>query len=342
MNSNLIVLIPDRIKLPASVEYGILGDNVELLAPEAVHIREIRDDIWRSADAIIAWHDLYFSADLIWKLDNCKVLVRAGVGFDNVDLRAAGAKGIPVCNVPDYGTNDVADHALSFLLTLARGLSAFNRNNRISNEHWHWQSAGQLSRLTGKTLGIVGLGRIGTAVAMRARAFGLQVKFFDPYIQDGYDKAIGVIRCDALPELLADSDIISMHTPLTDETKGMVNAEFFSNMKDGAVFINTARGPIMDLDALSDALHSGKIRAAGLDVLPQEPPERAHPLIQAWQNGDDWLVDRLIITPHAAFYCAEAYHELREKAALEAKRVLSGEKPRNCVNLELLTPGGRA
>ena len=337
-----IILIPDRLTPPADIEQNVFGPTVEVLVPAATHTSQISGEIWAKADAILAWHDLVFTREVIAKIERCKVLVRVGVGFDNVDLRAAGAKGIPVCNVPDYGTNDVADHALSFLLTLARGLFAFNRNARISNDHWHWQGAGQLNRLAGKVLGIVGLGRIGTAVAMRAKTFGLQVKFFDPYIRDGYDKAVGVTRCDSLPELLVDADIISIHTPLTDETTGMVNSEFFSNMKDGAIFINTARGQIMDLGALTDALHSGKVRAAGLDVLPQEPPERGHPLIQAWQNGDEWLVDRLIITPHAAFYCEEACHELREKAALEAKRVLRGEKPRNCVNLDMLISGSFA
>jgi len=173
-----IVLIPDRLTPPADIEEKVFGAKVEMLVATARHTSQISDEIWAKADAILAWHDLAFTPEVIAKIVRCKVLVRVGAGFDNVDLLAAGAKGIPVCNVPDYGTNDVADHALSFLLTLARGLPAFNRNARISNEHWHWQGAGQLNRLAGQVLGIVGLGRIGTAVAMRAKAFGLQVIFF--------------------------------------------------------------------------------------------------------------------------------------------------------------------
>jgi len=181
-------------------------------------------------------------------------------------------------------------------------------------------------------LGIIGLGRIGTATALRAKAFGMRVVFYDPYIPDGQDKALGVTRCYELADLLAQADVVSIHTPLTSETRGMANAAFFSMLKPGAIFINTARGAIVDLDALTEALRSGQVGAAGLDVLPQEPPDPDHPLIRAWRARESWIAYRLIITPHAAFYCEEAYREMRMKAALEAKRVLAGQKPRNCVN----------
>jgi len=327
-----IVLIPDRLRPPADVEQEVFGPEVRILTPCALHTSEISDEVWASVDAILAWHELQFTADVIAKLERCQVIVRVGVGFDNVDLEAAGRQGIMVCNIPDYGTADVADHAIGLMLALARGIYAFSEQVRASNDNWHWNAAGTLHRLADATLGIIGLGRIGTATALRAKAFGMRVVFYDPYIPDGQDKALGVTRCYELADLLAQADVVSIHTPLTSETRGMANAAFFSMLKPGAIFINTARGAIVDLDALTEALRSGQVGAAGLDVLPQEPPDPDHPLIRAWRARESWIAYRLIITPHAAFYCEEAYREMRMKAALEAKRVLAGQKPRNCVN----------
>ncbi len=332
MKDSLVVLIPDRLPPPADVEQEVFGDGVQILTPCALHSSEISNEVWSSVDAILIWHDLQLTADVIAKLERCRVIVRVGVGFDNVDLEAAGKQAIPVCNVPDYGTADVADHAIALMLSLTRGINAFSEQVLASNDNWHWNAAGILYRLANATMGIIGLGRIGTATALRAKAFGMRVTFYDPYIPDGQDKALGITRCHELGDLLSQANVISIHTPLTSETRGMVNAAFLSQLKQGAIFINTARGPIIDLDALTEALRSGRLHAAGLDVLPQEPPDPEYPLFRAWRTREPWIAHRLIITPHAAFYCEEAYREMREKAALEAKRVLEGKKPHNCIN----------
>ncbi|MBN2012324.1 C-terminal binding protein [candidate division KSB1 bacterium] len=333
---NKKVLIPDRLDTAPDIERDIFGPYVEILTPCVKHSSEIEDTVWSQTDAILAWHELKYDEQLIEKLDNCKVIVRVGVGFDNVDLKAAGHKGIYVCNVPDYGTTDVADHAMALMLMLSRGVYAFSEQVRISNDYWEWEAAGTLHRVSGATLGIIGLGRIGIATALRAKSFGMNVIYYDPYIPDGRDKALGVTRCDELSDLLSQSDIVTIHTPLTDETRNMASFPFFASMKKGALFINVARGPIVNLDALMDALKFGALRAVGLDVMPEEPPNPDHPLIRTWRDRENWIANRLVMTPHAAFYCHEAYQEMRMKAAMEAKRILNGQPPRNCVNREWL------
>jgi lactate dehydrogenase-like 2-hydroxyacid dehydrogenase len=334
------VLVPDRLAPPADVENEAMNGEAEFILCQAKSVEQIDAEIWAKADAILAWHDLIYSRDLIRQLKNCKVIVRVGVGYDNVDLRAAGEAGIPVYNIPDYGTSDVADHAMALYLTLARGIYHASESVRESNDHWHFAVCPDQHRLSQNIFGIIGLGRIGTAVACRAKAFGLQVHFYDPYLPDGYDKSLGIKREEELSTLLGKADAITIHTPLTHETEGMVNDLFFESLKPGAILINTARGKIVDLNALERALRSGRIRSAGMDVLPEEPPNRDHCLIKAWIGREPWLSNRLVITPHLAFWCEEAYCEMRSKAASTAYRVLLDRPPtRNLVNSAWLLKG---
>ena len=329
MDSKCCVLIPDVLS-EYDIEKSVFNENTIIFLGKAKKAGDIPDETWRNADAILAWHELTYDRDLVNKLDKCKVIVRVGVGFDNVDLDACREKGIVVCNVPDYGTEDVADHAMAFILSLSRGLSSYN--SAVANYSWNWKDAGRLRRLAGANLGIIGLGRIGTAVAMRAKGFGLNVGFYDPYVVHGQEKALGVARYGSLQTLLQSSDIVSIHTPLTEETREMANSEFFSLMKKGSLFINTARGGIIDIDSLYNHIKDGHIRAAGLDVLPQEPPDESHPLIKAWRACEPWVNGRLIITPHSAFYNQEAFEEMRRKAALEVKKVFDAKTPLNRVS----------
>jgi phosphoglycerate dehydrogenase-like enzyme len=220
------------------------------------------------------------------------------------------------------------------MLGFTRGILALSAS--VMEKQWRWEQTSTLRRLSGSTLGIIGLGRIGTAVAMRAKGLTMMVLFYDPYLREGIDKSLGIGRCYELKELLGASDVVSMHVPLTDETRDMANEAFFSAMKPGSLFINTARGKIMDVRALYDALRSGHLAAAGLDVWPVEPPPENDPLIQAWRAGEPWIRDRFTLTPHAAFFCRDSWEELRTKAAQEVKRVLQGKKPRACVNEEWL------
>jgi phosphoglycerate dehydrogenase-like enzyme len=324
------ILIPDYSAPSPEVEAAVFGGLAEIVMPHAANARAVPDDAWRTAEAVLVWHGIEVDAPAIALMQHCRLIVRIGAGYDNIDLEAAGARGILVCNVPDYGTNDVADHALLLLLALYRGLHDFEAAARAAR--WEWSHLPSRRRITGETLGIIGLGRIGTATALRARALGMRVVFYDPYKDDGYDKALGLERAFHLPDLLGQAGAVSFHVPLTGETRRMADDDFFERLKPGAFLINTARGLVVDLDALERALRSGRVQAAGLDVMPQEPPDPAHPLVRAWLADEDWLRGRLLVTPHMAFYNDGSFAELRRKAAEEALRVLQGQPPRNCVN----------
>jgi phosphoglycerate dehydrogenase-like enzyme len=328
------ILVPDHFAPPPDVERAVLGADAEFLLPAARSAREVPAEMWPRADAALVWHDVTLDAADIARMERCRVIVRVGAGYDNIDLAAAGRRGIAVCCVPDYGVNDVADHALAMLLALYRGLFEFNA--LVQAGGWDWGGLPARRRVTGETLAVIGLGRIGTAAALRAKAHGMRVAFYDPYKPDGFDKALGLERFFDLPELLAQADAVTFHVPLTAETRGMAGETFFAALKPGAFLVNTARGPVVDLDALERALRAGRVQAAALDVLPQEPPDPEQPLLRAWRAGEEWVRWRLIVTPHAAFYNEASFAEIRRKAAQEALRVLQGQPPRNCVNREYL------
>ena len=191
-------------------------------------------------------------------------------------------------------------------------------------------------RLSEAKLGIVGLGRIGTAMTLRCKAFGMDVTFYDPYKPNGSDLALGIKRADILEELFAESDIISLHVPLTGETRDMVNADLFGHAKKGLVLINAARGEVVDIDALHDAMQSGQIGGAGLDVLSEEPSNMNRSLIKAWHQEEEWIRDRLLITPHSAFYTPQSLYDMRVKGIPVALKYLRGGRLENCVNDEFL------
>jgi phosphoglycerate dehydrogenase-like enzyme len=277
------------------------------------------------ADILLVFHDIKLTERAIAPLSRCRAMIRCGVGFDNIDLVAAGSRGIVVCNVPDYGTEEVADHALLLLLASARRLVAADRSVRAGA--WDPTTVFGAPRLRGKTLGLIGCGRIGTAMALRAKALGMRVVFYDPYKPDGLEKALGIQRCHRLGELLPQAEFLSLHCPLTRETRHLLNAQTLAQLPAGAYVVNTARGPCIDLAALLAALESGRVAFAGLDVVEREPLDderiRHHP--------------RIVLTPHAAFYSVEGFQEMRTKAAQEARRILQGEPVRNPVNLHCLS-----
>ena len=323
------ILIPDVLREPVDIEAEIFGMDADIVVGEATSHEDITDEVWSNCDAILAFDQIIYDKDLISKLVKCKVIVRVGVGYDNVNLLETKKKNIVVCNVPDYGTEEVADHAMGMLLSLLRGLPEYTR--RVQQRNYCRENQ-MPARLGGKNLGIIGLGRIGTATALRAKAFGLKVIFYDPYKDDGYDKSLGIRKVDTLHDLARLSDIISIHTPLTNETNNMIDDSFFNNVKTGSILINTARGSIIDLSALRNAMKKRKIKGAGLDVLPIEPSDDSQQLIVDWENNEEWLRGRLIVTPHVGFYSPEALKEMRQKAAIDALRVLKGLQPKNCIN----------
>ena len=285
------------------------------------------------AGALMVYHSIFrLSGATIDRLSGCKVITRCGVGYDNVELAAAQRRGIPVCNVPDYGTEEVADSAIGMMLTLTRGIHVLNSRLRDSREEWHYTHAAPLVRLRGRTLGIIGLGRIGSAVAVRGKAIGMRVLYYDPYTPDGYDKALGVTRAETLDELLVQSDVMTCHCPLTDETRHMVNAAAIAKLKRGSYLVNNARGGVVDAAAIPEAIASGQLAGAGIDVLETEPPPPDHPLIVAWRDPDHPAHHRVIVNPHSAFYCEEGLTEMRIKGAQSCRRALLGQPLRNVVN----------
>jgi D-3-phosphoglycerate dehydrogenase/C-terminal binding protein len=270
-------------------------------------------------------------------LERARIIVRNGVGFDVVDLEAAGEAGIAVCNVPDYGTTEVADSAIAMMLAFARGTVALDAALRADlKANWTHTPNVTGRRLRGATFGVVGLGRIGTAAALRARAFGMNVAFSDPGLPNGAELSFGFTRTRTLEALLGMADVVSIHTPLTDRTRGMINASAIAAVKPGAYLINTARGEICDTGALLEGLKSGKLQAVGLDVLPKEPGTPADPFVTAWQANEPWIRGRALLNPHAAFFSPDSIVDLRRKAIETAWFYLNEGKLTNCVNAEYL------
>jgi phosphoglycerate dehydrogenase-like enzyme len=255
------------------------------------------------AAALIVWHQLDITSRTIRRLRDVRIIVRNGVGFDNVDARAAAESGIPLANVPDYGTEEVADHAMALCLALIRRLRPLIDD--IAGGRWRWQAAEQCRRIRGQVFGVVGCGRIGTATALRAQAFGFDVRFYDPYVAAGYEKALGVKRDSSLEALLEKADLVSLHVPLTAETLHLIDVPQLRRMKPGACLVNTARGGVVRHSAVEEALARQWIAGAALDVLEDEP--RGMDLAARFPN--------CIVTPHSAFYSRESVLEMRRSSA---------------------------
>ncbi len=315
------------------IELDAVGDKHEAIF--ANRLTEVTDEQWAEADVVVSAPDI--PAEFRAKLKKCRIFITPKVGFDNIDLAGWGAMGIPVSNVPDYGTMEVADHAIALMMSLMKGITFHTRElKKDIKGNWRPALNPYGRRLSDCTFGVLGLGRIGTATALRAKAFGMNVVFFDPYLANGVDLAVGVTRVHSLEDLMATSDVLSVHVPLSDETEKMLNAEAFKHAKPGLILINSARGPIIDLDALHDALKNDQIQAAGLDVLPVEPADPKHPLLSAWTADEEWIADRLLITPHSAFYTPESMRDMRDKGIHVAIEYLDGGRLQNCVNAEFL------
>jgi D-3-phosphoglycerate dehydrogenase/C-terminal binding protein len=325
------VVVTDFIREPLDQERQVLGDAADVVALDATSEEELIGRI-EDADAIMLYHALSITRATIERLEHCRLIVRCGVGYDNVDCTAARERGIPVANVPDYGSEEVADSALGLMLALTRGIHLYNQRLLRGSGPWSYEQARPLRRLRGRTLGLVGIGRIGTATALRAKPLGLNVLFYDPYVPDGTDKALGVRRCDSLRALLEQSDIVSLHCPLSEETRRLINRESLLWMQPGAYLVNTARGGVVDPAAVLEALVAGRLAGAALDVLPTEPPAENDPLLVAWRDPTHPAHDRLILNPHAAFYSEEGLDEMRIKGSQNCLRVLRGQPPRNVVN----------
>ena len=299
----------------------------EVLAPLSVEIRISASvaaadvlAVARQADAVINTY-AQLPAELIERFERCRIIARTGIGIDTVDLAAATARGIVVTNVPEYCEDEVSDHAMALMLALARNVT--RGNSSVHGGDWDLAAVKPIHRLRGRTVGLVGFGKTARLVARKAQGFGLDVLAYDPYVGPTAVTALGV-ELVSLKELLARSDFVSVHAPLTPGTRHMIGAEALAMMRPGAVVVNTARGGLVDVAALAEALDSGAIAGAGLDVLPDEPPAADLPLYGR---------PNVILTPHTAFYSEESVLDLQVKAAQQVALVLSGRDPVYPVNL---------
>jgi D-3-phosphoglycerate dehydrogenase len=268
----------------------------------------------RDADAVLVTY-AKLPAELLRQLTRCKAIGRFGLGVDNIDVKTAAELGITVTYVPDYCMHEVSDHAMALLLALARKIPL--SNTLVQGGRWEMPAVVPIHRLAGRVLGLAGFGNIPRALAPKAKAFGLHVVTYDPYVSPDALVATGVegVSFDRLLEI---SDFVSVHAPLLPATRGLFNAEVFARMKKGAMLINTARGPLVDEDALVAALDTGQLGGAALDVVTTEPLAKDSKLLGR---------DNVILTPHTAFYSVEALAELQTKCAADVARVLSGEPP---------------
>ena len=272
--------------------------------------------------AVAAYADALFvtysqiNAEVIAGLNNCKVIGRFGIGVDNIDLVAAGEKGITVCYAPVYCLDEVSDHAMALLLACARKIPFANK--RASEGRWEMPAVVPIGRFRGKTIGLIGLGNIPQKIVGKAQAFGINVIASDPYCPEDVFSRLNVEKVE-LDDLLGRSDYVSVHAPLTPETENMFNMEAFKKMKNTAYLINTARGPLVEINDLAAALDAGEIAGAGLDVLPEEPPATDNPLL----GRDD-----VVLTPHTGFYSEDALLDLQTTVATDVASVLAGEAPK--------------
>jgi D-3-phosphoglycerate dehydrogenase / 2-oxoglutarate reductase len=304
---------------PATQVLSAIGARLELAAdpsPESVM------KVAAEADAVLVTY-AKISADMIRQMKKVRIISRFGIGVDNVDLDAATQQGIVVTKVPDYCIDEVSDHAMALLLTAVRKIPL--ANDQVHAGTWKMPNVVPIHRLRGSVLGLVGFGRIPQLVAPKAKSFGMRVVAFDPYVPADVFRNLGVEKVE-FAALLTMSDYVSIHSPLTPETKGLFNADTFRQMKKGSYVVNTARGPIIDEAALAAAIDSGHIAGAALDVMTNEPPVNS-PLIGK---------RNVIITPHTSFYSEESLVELQTKASQEVANVLTGKPPRNPVNPDVL------
>ncbi|XP_069139904.1 C-terminal-binding protein-like isoform X2 [Argopecten irradians] len=330
----LIALLDGR---DCSVEMPILKDVATVAFCDAQSTQEIHEKVLNEAVGALMWHTITLSKEDLEKFKSLRVIVRIGSGYDNLDVKAAGDFGIAVCNVPGYGVEEVADSTVCLILNLYRRTywlaNQVKEGKKISGPEQLREAAQGSARIRGDTLGIVGLGRVGTAVALRAKVFGFNVIFYDPYLHDGVEKSLGITRVYTLQDLLFQSDCVSLHCNLNEHNTHLINDYTIKQMRP-AFLINTARGGLVDEHALAAALKDGRIRAAALDVHENEPFSLSTSPLKDCPN--------LICTPHSAFYSEQSVTELREMAATEIRRAIVGRIPdglRNCVNKEYFTTG---
>lgn len=304
------VLITDRRNESTPIEEKVLGKYIS-------HDPSEKEEI----AVLLVWHDRVDGAYMD-QYPNLEGIVRYGVGYDRIDINAAKSRSIAVANTPDYCVEEVSMTAVAMILNGVRQISHYDWKARTYRAGWQENVSTAVHRPSDLHIGIVGAGRIGLATLQKVKALGFKVGLYDPYQTPGVEKIFNSKRFERLEELLAESDLVSIHVPLSAETNGMIDYSFISDMKPGAMLVNTARGALLnEVDLILDALNSGHLSYVALDVLPEEPPVGGR-LFEAWRSGE--LTGRLCINPHSAYHSVEAEREMRRKAAANAMRVVNG------------------
>jgi len=314
------VVVTDSVFPSLDIERSVLGAvGAHLTSLQATREEELLEPV-KDADGLLVCY-APVTRRVIERAAHCRVIARYGIGVDNVDLQAAAAHGIVVTNVPDYCIEEVSDHALALVLACARRVVHLDR--LVHTGRWDAKDALPIRRLQGQVLGLVGFGKIPRRLAAKAAAIGLIPVTFDPFIDAATCAAHGAQKVD-LSTLLAKADFVSVHAPLTAQTRGLIGEVELRHMKPTAFLINTARGPVVSENALAKALQAGWIAGAALDVVETEPLPPTHPLM---------TLPQVLLTPHVAFYSQESMLELQRKAAEDVARVLTGQPARNPVPL---------
>ncbi|CAH1651278.1 MULTISPECIES: C-terminal binding protein [unclassified Chelatococcus] len=330
------VLYTESIYTDEALEASVFGQDITITRRDVKSLKDVSDEDCAAADGLMLFRHFMAAADFE-RFPRLKAIVRMGVGYDRIDREVAAKRGVIVCNCPDYATAEVGDHAVALALALRKGLFLHHDAQRADPPAaWAPIQDPLFRRLSALTFGVVGLGRIGTTAALRAKAFGCRVVFYDPYLSNGVETALGIERAATLEDLLRQTDILSLHAPLTRETRGMIGASEIARLPKGAVIVNTARGPLIDIDAAGAALKSGHLAGLGLDVLPVEPPADPVPeLVRAYRVREPWVTGRLVITPHAAFVSPEAYEDVKRKSAETMIAALFSKRPINVITPDM-------
>eukprot|EP00079_Xenopus_tropicalis_P028269 XP_012823168.1 PREDICTED: C-terminal-binding protein 2 isoform X1 [Xenopus tropicalis] len=328
----LVALLDGR---DCTVEMPILKDLATVAFCDAQSTQEIHEKVLNEAVGAMMYHNITLTREDLEKFKSLRIIVRIGSGFDNIDIKAAGELGIAVCNIPSAAVEETADSTICHILNLYRRntwlYQALREGTRVNSVEQIREVASGAARMRGETLGLIGFGRVGQAVAVRAKVFGFSIIFYDPYLQDGIERSLGVQRVYTLQDLLYQSDCVSLHCNLNEHNHHLINDFTIKQMRQGAFLVNTARGGLVDEKSLAQALKEGRIRGAALDVHEVEPFIFAQGSLKDAPN--------LICTPHTAWYSEQASLEMREAAATEVRRAVTGRIPdtlRNCVNKEFI------
>ncbi|KAM8939970.1 LOW QUALITY PROTEIN: C-terminal-binding protein 2-like [Pelodytes ibericus] len=328
----LVALLDGR---DCTAEMPILKDVATVAFCDAQSTQEIYEKVLSEAVVALMYHTISLSREDLEKFKALRIIIRIGSGYDNIDIKSAAELGIAVCNVPSSSVEETADSTLCHIFNLCRRVTwlhqAMRELNRASSVEQIREVAGGAARIRGETLGIIGLGWVGQAVALRAKAFGFAVIFYDPYLADGVERCLGLQRMGTLQELLMHNDFITLHCSLNEHNHHLINDFTIKQMRQGCFLVNTARGGLVDEKALAQALREGRIRGAALYVLESEP--------FSYSKGPLKDAPNLICTPHTAWYSEHASIESREEAAKEIRRATAGpisDALRNCVNKEYL------